>query len=166
MKTILLLATIMFLSHSCTQQDMEVEQKTAFTAENKMLTDDFPGEIANVYFQSWFSGVQGGGSGTDFYIVLAQPLSDGVELDKVYFRDKKAPITQTDKTHYKARFINTGNSDDEDFILSKFKNETIVNAVNPLPVEDTQAILAYYEDNVLKLHLLSNLKEIPPLLYP
>lgn len=166
MKTILLLATIMFLSQSCTQQDMEMEQKTAFATKNIRLADDFSGEIADVYFQSWVSGVRGGGSGIDFYIVLTKPLPEGVELSQVYFRDKKSPITMIDKTHYIARFINRGNKDDEVILLGKFKNETIVTGVNPLPLDDTEATLVYYEDNMSNFYLLTNIKEISPLFYP
>lgn len=164
MKSILLLATIMFLSQSCTKQDIEMEQKTEFATANKMLADDFPGEIQSVYFQGWVSGVRGGGSGTDFYIELAQPLPEGVEFSHLYFRDKREPITQINKTLYVATFPNDGNNGNEDILLSK--NKTIVNAVHSLRVDDMQAILAYYEDNVLKLHVLSELKEIFPLEYP
>ncbi|MET0760440.1 MAG: hypothetical protein ABWZ56_08470 [Flavobacterium sp.] len=166
MKTILLLATIMFLSQSCTKQDIEMEQKTAFATANKISEGDFPGEITYVSFQSWFSGIRGGGFGTDFYIELAQPLPEGVGLSQLYFRNKKAPVTFINKTHYEAKFLNNENTDNEEILQSKFNNETIANAIQSLPVDNPQAVLVYYEDNVLKLHLLTNLKELPPLLYP
>lgn len=164
MKTILLLATIMLLSQSCTKQDMEMEQKRELAPANKMLADDFPGKIISVYFQGWVSGVRGGGSGTNFYIELAEPLPEGVKMSKVYFRGQKEPITPINKMLYEARFPNNRNNGNEDILLSK--NETIVNVVHSLPVDDTEAELVYYEDNVLKLYLLSDLKEIPPLFYP
>ncbi|MET0944097.1 MAG: hypothetical protein ABWY22_01670 [Flavobacterium sp.] len=169
MKTILLLATIMFLSYSCTTQDVEKEQEKAFTTSDKMLVDEFPGAIKAVYFQSWVAGVRGGGSGTDFYIELAQPLPDGVVLSQVYFRDKKELVTMINKTFYEIRFRNDDNNDNndsDDTFLSKAKNETIINTANFLLQEDNEALLFYYEGDVLKSYLVSDVKEIPPLMYP
>ncbi|RTY93680.1 hypothetical protein [Flavobacterium sp. GT3R68] len=166
MKTILLLTTIMFLSYSCTEQELEMEQNTAFATANKMLVGEFPGEIKTVYFQCWVAGVRGGGSGTDFYIELAKPLPKGVVMSQVYFRDKREPITMTDETHCEASFRNELNNDNEYTFLSKTKSEAPVKAIHSLSPDDTQAVIVYYEDDVLKSYLLLAVKEIPPIMYP
>lgn len=166
MKTILLLATIMFFSHSCTTQDAEMEQNTAFKPTSKMLVDEFPGEITSVYFQHWVAGVRGGGSGINFYIELGQPLPDGVILSQVYFRDQKEYVNMVNKTFCECGFRNDVNEEYESNVVSKSKNETTDIWINSVPVDDTQAVLVYYENHELKSYLISNIKEIPPLEYP
>lgn len=166
MKTILLLVTIMFLSHSCAKPDMEMEQKKRFATANKMFAGEFPGEISSVYFQSWMAGVRGGGSGTDFYIELAQPLPERVILSQVYFRGKKESVTMINKYLYEVSFRNDENNGNVDIFVSKTKKGTSINSVHSLLLDDTQAELVYYENDVLKLYVLSDVKEIEPLMYP
>lgn len=155
----------MFLSYSCAEQDFEMEQNTTSAAGSKMLIDEFPGEITSVYFQDWVAGVRGGGSGTDFYIELGQPLPEGIVLDQVYFRDKRAPLNMKTKTFYEVGFLNNVNNDNDDFLIGKNQNETGDKAVS-LAADDTQAVLIYYENDVLKSYLLTNIKEVSPLEYP
>ena len=59
--------------------------------------------IGETYFQNWVAGVQGGGSGTNFFIQCKKAAPKEMVLKALYFRGKKAPITKHSENLYTAR---------------------------------------------------------------
>jgi len=60
-------------------------------SSTKKLQNSTPFEIGNAYYQNWFSGVKGGGSGTNLYIpIISNP--NNIMLDSAYFRGNQVKL--------------------------------------------------------------------------
>ncbi|CAM3629007.1 hypothetical protein FSS13T_11450 [Flavobacterium saliperosum S13] len=163
MKAILLFMTILFFFQGCTKQEIEPGNREA---ENGKLLNEFPVTIKSAYFEGWISGVQGGGSGMDFFIELGEPLPKGVFLKNVLFRDTKAAVFPLTELLFVARLsgeINSGEGIPMDYDTFR----VVANAIpSTSPIKDDQALLEYVNNGEVFWHLIPNVKEQEPDFYP
>lgn len=164
MKTILLLLAVMFFSQNCSKP--ELEQSKEQEMGNKIV-DKFPVEIGSVYFESWVSGVRGGGAGTNFYIEFKTRLPKEIVLKQLYFRDKQSALDPSSETLYLSKFINNEINPRDD-VLMNYETSTsrTIAGISPFPIKDNQAILEYVIKDELFHYLISDVKERELEFYP
>ncbi len=161
MKTILLFITFVFCALSCTVEEPENDMmsKSNMLTESGdlrqvLVSEEFPVGIERVYFQSWTSGVRGGGSGVDFYIKFKTALPKQIVLEQVSFREKKEPITQVEETLYLARFLNV-----------------VINPVNESetlrlsPISGDKEVLEYFNEGIYSQYILTEIEEDEVIFY-
>lgn len=123
-----------------------------------LSSPEFIGDTS--YYQTWVAGVQGGGSGIDFYIDISN-LPESISLLELYFKDNKAPVSIENKK-YVVRFKTAKNTDVKDISSSEVKNE------HKLPFEfgEEEAILSYKENGKLKYAKIQKIKNKGHIAYP
>ncbi|MEQ3655521.1 MAG: hypothetical protein ABNH00_06630 [Dokdonia sp.] len=72
-------------------------------SSGQKLVGQPPFTIAEVYFEQWIAGVQGGGSGIDLYMPISK-IPEDIQLEKAYFRNNTAPIDKIEDGVFIARF--------------------------------------------------------------
>lgn len=160
MKAILLFTTILFFFQGCTKQEMELKTDQLVTSKTG---NDFVTEINKAYFQSWVSGVRGGGAGTDFYIEFVQQLPKEITLGDLHFRNRKAPVMAISDVVYQSRFLRNEINPGDD--ISGYNTESRT-AITPFSIKDDEALLEYYENGALKYYLITNVQEAQLDFYP
>jgi hypothetical protein len=136
---------LVFLTQNCATQ----------VTKTKAM-DTVSENIQEVYFESWVSGVRGGGSGINFHVNFKTPLSDDIQLQKVVFKGKEAVFSTQDSLHYTANIITkTGGRSNVDEEQSS----------EPLP-ESNDAKLYFIVKGQSVVHTLENVKEKEMLAYP
>lgn len=80
-------------------------------ASKAQITEAFPQEIENVYFQKWIGGQELTGTGTNFFIELKQTLSKEIQLQKIYFQNQETLCQQVNDTLIAAYFHQMPNSE-------------------------------------------------------
>jgi hypothetical protein len=119
-------------------------------------------EIKEVYYQKWVAGVQGGGSGIDFFVTLKQPLSAEIVLEKVQFENNEASFKKLAPTSYVARISTKMN----DLILDENPKKEYGNTLNNNNLKQGEANLIFTKNaKVYSVHL-KNVTEKPMLAYP
>ena len=124
---------------------------------------------SSAYFNTYTSGVQGGGSGIEFYFDIDR-LPEGVVLEKLYFR-KGAGKLMLGTGVYVARF-RTDDGKDQDINMSSNPEEEATNTppsqgnVFPFSLLKNEAGLTYREQGVLKYAKISNVEERASIAYP
>lgn len=163
MKTILLFITMLFFFQGCTKQEME---ESKVEAANSKLLHEFPVEIKIAYFEGWISGVQGGGSGTNFFIELSEPLPKEVFMKNVLFRGNKAAVFPISELLYVVRFSNGSNSGEgipTDYDTFRMLTNSVPSTT---PIKDDQALLEYVSNGEIIWYLITNVKEQEPNFFP
>lgn len=133
----------------------------------------FPQKIKEIYIQKWVSGVRGGGSGTNFYIKLKKPLSNTIQLEKIYFQKQQAKLHFRGDNLYTAHFISNINREGND-LESNSSSQYVVKPINntkqnsnfKFVLKDNEAVLEYVENNKTKFFKIKKIKEIPMIPYP
>ncbi len=126
----------------------------------KGLSDpDFIGEGS--YYQTWVAGVQGGGSGLNFYLDI-QDIPEAITLIDIYFKDKKEAIIVHNGV-YSASFLTDQNSQ-PDVIMHSDPLEEAVNtpptpkAVFPFELSSEEAGISYKDKGVLRYAKISRVE--------
>lgn len=126
-----------------------------------------PFKIGSAYVQDWIAGVQGGGSGTNFYISFSN-IEESVVFENVYYGKKGTALVSSPnvRVQYIGYFKNTTNSN---IIMD---GETINEAANTPPLVSTynlaedEAVLSYTQNGKLKHYKISGVERKEPLAYP
>ena len=119
---------------------------------------DFIGEAS--YYRTWVAGIQGGGSGLDFYLDIKN-LPSSITLMDLYFKEKKGKITYFNGV-YAASFKTDQNSQ-PDIILHSDPLEEAVNtpptpkAIFPFELKVEEAGISYEENGVLRYAKISSI---------
>ena len=120
-------------------------------SSSKKLQNNVPFKIGKVYYQDWFSGVKGGGSGTNLFIPILSN-SGNVVPDSVYFRGKGVKLEFKDDSIFIGRFIKE-TTQKSDIIMS---NEPFAEYGNQVPkirkkmpfeLSEEECIISYYIKN-------------------
>lgn len=119
-----------------------------------------PFQTAEVYYKQWIAGVQGGGSGIDLYVPITD-MSDGIQLEKAFFKGKVAPLNATEGKVFVAHFF-TDLNNERDLTLHADAIEEAVNTPSvsesfPFPLKTDEAGISYKENGVLKYTKLTNI---------
>ncbi|WP_066223092.1 hypothetical protein [Formosa haliotis] len=67
---------------------------TVSNCASQKLEKDAPIAIKEVYKKHWTSGVKGGGSGTNIFVSLVNPLPAELSLDSIYFDGFQLALNQ------------------------------------------------------------------------
>ncbi|WP_179344667.1 hypothetical protein [Winogradskyella ursingii] len=105
--------------------------------------------VEAVYTQSWVSGVEGGGSGTNLFI---ETTDRNIVLDSVYFRNSKVKLETkpSDDTLYIGRFGSN--------VYPK-QSEGVENF--PFQLENDECVVSYNENGTTKYFKFTGIKERP-----
>lgn len=110
-----------------------------------------PFQTGEVYFEQWIAGVQGGGSGIDVYIPIVK-ISDGIQLEKAFFRGKVAPLTASKEKIFIARFQTDLNKERDITMHSDTVEESVntpaVSESFPFPLKDDEVGVIYKEKGI------------------
>jgi hypothetical protein len=133
-----------------------------YCAPKEEMKTRFPQKIKSVYFQSK-------GSGTIFYIELETPLSEDIQLVKIYFQNQEANFEQSTKNtfvaHLAPKYTNP------DLILHKnsrkeYGNQAPIIAKPKFVLKPTEALLEYKSNGKSYFFKIDNPKEKPMIAYP
>lgn len=131
-------------------------------SSGQQMVQKAPFVTGEVYFEQWIAGVQGGGSGIDFYLpIINMPTT--IQLEKVYFRGKVAAVTLLEDKRYIARFATALNRQ-RDLTLHADPIEEQVNTPpkhDPFPVElqESEAGIFYLQDGKPFYTIIKNVIE-------
>ncbi|WP_136667543.1 hypothetical protein [Flavobacterium sp. H122] len=132
---------------------------------SNQIQDKFPAAVKEVYHQHWIGGVQGGGSGTGFYIEFKTKLPETIVLKQLYFRNGLAQANKTSETQYLFNFVGKANWDRRgELEISDVPAPKTINP--PYPIKENEAILEYLYKGERKYFKISNVKEKEMLAYP
>lgn len=155
---------VVFFSQNCSNPEMEQKSELETAAK---IRNEFPVEIAGVYFENWTSGVRGGGAGINFFIEFKAALPKEIVLKQLYFRDKKSSLNPLTETSYVSRFLNTDSNPKDNIVMSyETRKCEKSNANTPFVIKDNQAVLEYFKNEELNYFLISDIKELPLQFYP
>lgn len=127
-----------------------------------------PMNISNTYFNTWISGIQGGGNGFDLYIEVEK--KDNIQLDYAYFKEKKIKLEYIPENHmYRGHYTYPPK---KDLIMSdnpqeEYKNQlpTIEEKI-PFDLKENEAIISYTNKGKQGFFRLENIKEKESQSYP
>ena len=126
-------------------------------------------ELGNIWFQKWVAGVQGGGSGIHFYMMV-ETNKNHVVFDSVYFRGLKAKL-EVGKMGYIASF-KTGLNQKEDLVMDAESNQEYGNKppkpdnTFPFKLEDYECVLQYTEHGKTMYYKVTTVVEKQTEYYP
>lgn len=126
----------------------------------KTALQAIPFQTGEVYFEQWIAGVQGGGSGIDVYVPITE-MTDAIELQKAFFREKVAPLTVSTENLYIARF-KTDRNNERDITMHADAIEEAVNTLEvpasfPFPLVEDELGISYIMNGVLTYSKLTNI---------
>lgn len=127
--------------------------------------DKFPAPIKEVYFQNWVGGVQGGGSGTIFYVEFLKDLPETITLKQLYFRQGLAPVNKIAQNQYSFSYTGTSNWNTRGE-LEVSDVPAPKPTVPPYPIKEDEAILEYLFKGEIKYFKFINVKQKEMLAYP
>lgn len=132
---------------------------------SNQIQDKFPVAIKEVYHQHWVGGVQGGGSGTVFYVEFLKNLPETITLKQLYFRGGLAPIHKISETQFSFNYKGTSNWDRRgELEVSDVPPPKPI--VPPYPIKEDEAILEYLFNGKIKYFKFTNVKQKEMLAYP
>jgi hypothetical protein len=132
-----------------------------------VISKYFDTKIQKVYYQNWVAGVRGGGGGTNVSIEFTEKPSKDFVLNHLYFRNKKAKITEsTDNVYFVniVRDINRRVNDEITDDANASQKEEIIKT--PFPISENEAILEYTYKKMKRYYKISKIEEKEMLLYP
>ncbi|NER13216.1 hypothetical protein GWK08_07180 [Leptobacterium flavescens] len=153
---IILLSIIMFGFSNCSSSQ-KLQKETPFT-------------IKDAYSQDWVAGVEGGGSGINVFLSIAE-LGNKVELDSLYFHGEKVKLEEKNGL-YIGRYKTKAN-EKRDLIIhedpkKEYGNKPPIDVKEKIPfnLEDTEAVVSYVHNGVTKYFKIENIKKKESVNYP
>ena len=136
------------------------------------LQDEAPFKINEAYYQSWVSGVRGGGAGVNVFLDM-DSIPQNVTLDSIYFRGKgtKFEVKEGNKTLLIARFRSVANQK-QDIIMSNEPQAEYGNQVPKIPqkipfrLKDDECVISYTEGKTTKYFKIDKLIKRRPQAFP
>ena len=135
------------------------------------LQETTPFLVDQIYSQKWIAGVQGGGSGINLFLKLAD-TNHNVVLDSAYFRGKAVKFESNSVDNYYIGRFSTSFNKKQDVILSdepngEFGNEApIIPKKIPFNLNDNESVISYKENNKTKYFKIEKITEKRIVSYP
>lgn len=101
-------------------------------------------------YNSWFSGVRGGGSGFNVFLKMDNLDNKKVELKGVYFRNKYANLKSQSLGSYQAFFKQKNNSNSDRLEVDTYKKAEIKEEKIPFILSADEAVISYLIDKKIK----------------
>jgi hypothetical protein len=129
----------------------------------------FPQKIKSVYFQKRVDIKEAKNSGTDFYIKFEEPLSNEIQLVKIYFQSQEADLEPVSKNIFVAHLA--PKLTNPDLILHKnsrkeYGNQAPIIMKPKYDLKPTEALLEYKSNGKSYFFKLNNAKEKPMIAPP
>ena len=142
-------------------------------SSTQKLQSKAPLSLGKAYCQDWIAGTQGGGSGINIFIPVVKEVPKGIQLDSVYFRGKGTTLEfiQDENALYVGRFISKFNQK-PDMVMSRDPREEYFNEIPqvtakiPFELKDSECVITYKENNLVKYFKIENISEKATLNYP
>lgn len=135
-------------------------------SSTKKLQNSTPFEIGKVYYQNWFSGVEGGGSGTNLYIPIIAN-SNNIMLDSAYFRGDQVKLEFKNDTLFIGHFKKSINKK-PDIIMSsepfaEYRNQVpkLQNRI-PFELKEDECVISYNFKNKTRYFKINKVIEKEP----
>lgn len=126
-----------------------------------------PQQIEEAYYQRWKSGsieIE-----TRFSIRFKKPLSANIQLKKVYFHYQEASFQLKSNNIYVAHFYPKSSKQDyimdSDFI-KEYGNEPPLKTKPKFNLKPNEAVVSYLKNGKTHYFKISNVKELPMIVYP
>lgn len=119
-------------------------------------------EIKEVYFQKWIAGIEGGGSGINFHVILEKPLDNDIALVSVQFRSQKAFFVKTSETEFVAKM----QSGQEDLIMDENPEKEYGNQSALMNLKQNEAVLKFQKNGETFTKKIENVKEKQIIAFP
>lgn len=139
-----------------------------YCAPKEEMKTSFPQKIKSVYVQRWTDGKEPKASGIDFYIEFEAPLSNEIELVKIYFQSQEAGFEPISKNifvaHLPLKYSNT------DLILHKdsrkeYGNQAPIITKHKFVLKPTEVLLEYKSNGKSYFFKINNPKEKPMIVH-
>ena len=117
------------------------------------------------YYQSWVSGVKGGGSGLIIFLTLGDSSSKNIQLEGIYFKDKYCKLTSKSDLKYQCTILKNENRETNSFI-KPIENSTKEIEKIPFMIQGDEAVVEYLENKkrrYFKISLLWKKSERVPM---
>lgn len=129
------------------------------TSIKELSNPSFIGETS--YYSTWVAGIEGGGSGLDFYIDLIN-IPGSITPIELYFKGKKAPVV-LEKETYVVHFKTAANSKPEEVSsISASYDPTKF----PFELGVEEAILMYKENGKIQYTKIDKIKKKGHIAFP
>ena len=119
-------------------------------------------EIKEAYYQKWVAGLEGGGSGINFYVILEKTLDNEITLISVQFHGQKALFEKTSETEYVAKM----HSGQKDLIIDENPEKEYGNQSAIINLKSNEAILTFHKNGETFTKKVENVKEKPIIAFP
>ena len=118
--------------------------------------------IKEAYYQKWVAGIEGGGSGTNFFVTFEKPLDNDIELISVQFNSQEILFEKTSKTEYVAKI----QSVQKDLIMDENPVKEYGNQNTIINLKPNQAVLNFQKNGEIYTKKLENVKEKTIVAFP
>ncbi|QDO93121.1 hypothetical protein FNB79_03725 [Formosa sediminum] len=137
---------------------------------SQKLEKKVPVSIKEVYKTHWNSGVKGGGSGVNIFIVLEDQLPDQITLDSLYFNTFQLPLKQDNRNEllFVGRQVNATNKKYIHPTSSKITVDAVTETITQktkFELDENECIIQYTESGTVKYFKYVDLytKSTPPI---
>lgn len=140
-----------------------------YCAPKENLKIKFPQKIKSVYFQKRVDIKEPKNSATDFYIEFEAPLSNEIQLVKIYFQSQEANFKPVSKNIFVAHLAPKPTN--PDLILHKdsrkeYGNQAPIITKPIFDLKPTEALLEYKSNGKSYFFKINNAKEKPMITSP
>lgn len=115
------------------------------------------------YYQDWASGVQGGGSGMNVFLVQNASDADEIEIKGIYFHEKYTSLKSHGNNKFQGFIKGDGNTKEVEEVMvgeekKKEKIETIVETF-PFELKPNEAVISFFHQGKLKYNKITLVKK-------
>ena len=150
-KIVLLLFSLTLASCKCQKQTSNFK-----VAQEEVL------KYEEIFYRRWVAGIQEAGSGINFYVVLKEPLTSEVILEKVQFESYVGLFIKQSDSVYIANIKTNLN----DLVLDEDPKNEYGNKPPVAKLKSKEANLYYQVNGKEVIHNFKNVKEKEMLAYP
>lgn len=145
---------------------------TTYSCNNTkpILEEDPPFLISEATFQKWFGGTQNAGGGIQLTLIFSK-ISEGVDVEKVYFRGKSENLKQDHQNSksFVATFVDKPKQDiilDRNSIKEMDNPKPSITVKSPFDLEANQAVIQYQVQSKTFYYKMNNVTEKEAVSYP
>jgi len=148
-KVISFLLVVTFIGCSGTKNQYKIEK-------NAILS------FQEAYYQDWTSGVKGGGSGMNVFLVQNASDADEIEIEGIFFHKKYASLKSHGNNKFQGFIKGEANNEEPEMMVGeekkKEKIETIVETF-PFDLKPSEAVVSFFHKGKLKYNKITLVKK-------
>mgnify|MGYP000099790712 CR=1 FL=1 len=148
-KVIILLFIATFIGCSGTKNQYKIEKNATVSFQE-------------AYYQNWTSGVKGGGSGMNIFLVQKTTDTD-VEIRGVYFHEKYAALKSHGNYKYQGFIKGDANNEvAEEVMVGEEKKKEAIETIEetfPFDLKSNEAVISFFHEGKLKYNKITLVKK-------